>query len=200
MNFFKACRPLLIFSIFANVLMLVAPLHMLQVYDRVLTSGSGETLLYITLIGAICLVLYGVTEAIRTILSQRISAQYAVNHAEPLFLGMTHGSVPVQKSKDIIQSFHLVQGFIASRSLIGLFDLPFAPVFLLLLYMLHFQLGVLTTIGLGILVVIAWINKTTTAADQEKANQTTPSTQASKRNRFVWFFRTTLDCSISQFY
>ncbi len=171
MQIFSACRPLFVFSVIANVLMLVAPLHMLQVYDRVLASGSGETLLYITLIAAICLCLFGLTEAIRTILSQRISAQYAVKQAEPLFQGMTNGAVAVENSGDIIRDFNTVQGFVASRLMIGLFDLPFAPFFLILLYLLHFQLGVLTTFGLGILVAIAWLNKTSTADDQAKAKQ-----------------------------
>ena len=170
MQIFDACRPLFIFSVIANVLMLVAPIHMLQVYDRVLSSGSGETLLYITMIAAVCLCLYGVTEAIRTVLSQRISTQYALKQAEPLFQGMTNGAVPVDRSGEIIRDFNTVQGFVASRSMIGLFDLPFAPVFLLLLYFLHFQLGVLTTVGLGILVAIAWLNKTSTAEDQKKAS------------------------------
>ncbi|MEM7069819.1 MAG: type I secretion system permease/ATPase [Pseudomonadota bacterium] len=168
----RGYKPLLIFSIFANLLMLAAPLHMLQVYDRVLASGSRETLLYITIIAAICLGLYGITEAIRTILAQRLSAQYAMKQADPLFNGMTDGTVPIEKSNEIIRNFNTVQSFIGSRSMIGLFDLPFSPVFLLLLYLLHFQLGIITTIGLAILVGIAWINKTTTAEDQDKASHT----------------------------
>ena len=77
MLLFRACRPLFVFSIVANILMLVAPLHMMQVYDRVLSSRSGETLLYITLIAAGCLVLYGYSETLRTKIAQRISADYS---------------------------------------------------------------------------------------------------------------------------
>ncbi len=165
----NACRPLLIFSVIANVLMLVAPLHMMQVYDRVLSSGSGSTLLYITLIGAACLMLYGLSETMRTRIAQRISASYTVKHADRLFAGMTDGSLPVERSNEITRNFNTVRTFIASRSLIGLFDLPFAPFFLLLLYLLHFQIGLVTTIGAGILIAVAWINKTSTAEDSEQA-------------------------------
>ena len=42
--------PLLIFSFVTNLLMLVAPLYMLQIYDRVLTSGSADTLIWLTII------------------------------------------------------------------------------------------------------------------------------------------------------
>ena len=170
MRLFQACRPLFIFSIITNLLMLVAPLHMMQVYDRVLSSGSGETLLYISLIAAGCLVLFGYSEAIRSKIAQRISAEYVVQQADPLFQGMTNGSVPVEKSNEIMRNFNTVRMFISSRAMIGLFDLPFAPFFLILLYLLHFQLGLVTTLGAGILVLIAWVNKTSTAADLKKAS------------------------------
>lgn len=171
MQLIQACRPLLIFSIVANLLMLVAPLHMMQVYDRVLSSGSGTTLLYITMIAVAGLVLYGVTEAIRSKLAQRISADFAVSQADPLFSGMTNGTVQVERSDHIMRQFNTVRSFIASRAMIGLFDLPFTPIFLILLYLLHFQLGILTTIGAGILITIAWINKSSTKNEQEIANQ-----------------------------
>ena len=41
----NAIRMVFLFSVFVNLLMLTGPLFMLQVYDRVLGSGSEETLL-----------------------------------------------------------------------------------------------------------------------------------------------------------
>ena len=119
MSFTHVFKPLIVFSVITNVLMLAAPLHMMQVYDRVLSSGSKETLLYITLIAGFFLALYGVCEAIRSKLAQRISAQYAVMKAEPLFQGITSGSVPVEKSNEIIRNFNTTRMFISSRTMIG---------------------------------------------------------------------------------
>ena len=167
MSFTHVFKPLIVFSVITNVLMLAAPLHMMQVYDRVLSSGSKETLLYITLIAGFFLALYGVCEAIRSKLAQRISAQYAVMKAEPLFQGITSGSVPVEKSNEIIRNFNTTRMFISSRTMIGFFDLPFSPLFLVLLYLLHFQIGLITTVGAALLVTVAWFNKTLTAEDQK---------------------------------
>lgn len=168
---FKAFRPLFVFSVASNVLLLVTPLHLMQIYDRVLSSGSGETLLYITLIAVLCLCLYGLTEALRSLMAQRISAQYAIKNAEPVFDGMTNGVLPIERSQQAIRDFDNVRSFISSRVLVSLFDLPFAPLFLLLLFALHVQIGLLTTIGAALLIAIAAINKSATAKDHETASK-----------------------------
>lgn len=168
---FKVFRPLFVFSVASNVLLLVTPLHLMQIYDRVLSSGSGETLFYITLIAIVCLCLYGVTEALRSLMAQRISAQYAIENAEPMFSGMTNGVLPIEKSQQAIRDFDNVRSFISSRVLVSLFDLPFAPIFLLLLFALHVQIGILTTIGAALLITIAVINKSATAKDHETASK-----------------------------
>src|SRR5271156_575902 len=56
----------IVFSLFINVLALVSPLYMLQVYDRVLTSRNELTLLFITLIAVFLFVVYSVLESLRT--------------------------------------------------------------------------------------------------------------------------------------
>ena len=52
----SACRRAImgvgIISLFINVLMLTAPLYMMQVFDRVLASRSTETLFFISLIAS----------------------------------------------------------------------------------------------------------------------------------------------------
>ena len=57
---------------FANLLMLTGPLFMLQVYDRVLTSGSMPTLLALALLAAVLFGLYGFLEFIRSRLLVRV--------------------------------------------------------------------------------------------------------------------------------
>ena len=54
------------FSFFINLLMFVAPLHMLQIYDRVLVSRSEVTLIVLTGLAIGLLVIYGVLEGVRT--------------------------------------------------------------------------------------------------------------------------------------
>ena len=64
-----------VFSLFINLLMLTAPLYMLQVYDRVVTSRSTETLLYLTLIMVFLFGLMGLLEWVRSRLLVRVGNQ-----------------------------------------------------------------------------------------------------------------------------
>ena len=64
----KACRSAFatcaLFSLLINLLMLVSPIYMLQVYDRVLTTGRIETLVMLTLIATIALAVMCALDAV----------------------------------------------------------------------------------------------------------------------------------------
>ncbi|MET0105998.1 MAG: hypothetical protein ABW072_12780 [Sedimenticola sp.] len=64
-----------LFSLFINLIMLVPPLYMLQVYDRVLTSRSEETLLLLTLILGWMFLTLGLLEFVRSRIMVRLAAQ-----------------------------------------------------------------------------------------------------------------------------
>ena len=57
--------PILVFSLVCNLLLLVSPLYMLQVYDRILTSGSKDTLIWITIIAVFLMFIYAAAETAR---------------------------------------------------------------------------------------------------------------------------------------
>ena len=161
-----------IFSVATNLLMIVPPLHMLQIYDRVLTSNSMETLIYLTLIALAAMVLYGAAEAVRGKLAQRAAAQYTVSLSDPLFKRLSSSTVDgARGSSQVLRDFNSVRGFIASRALTGLFDLPFVPFFILLMFLLHWMLGVVTLLGALALVGVAFLNKTATAQNSEESKR-----------------------------
>ena len=54
-----------VFSLFINLLMLTAPLYMLQMFDRVLSSRSTDTLVLLTVIADVALLVYAILEAVR---------------------------------------------------------------------------------------------------------------------------------------
>ncbi|TIW66542.1 MAG: type I secretion system permease/ATPase, partial [Mesorhizobium sp.] len=65
--FRRAIADVGIFSLLINILLLVIPLYLLQVYDRVLPSSSVETLLYLSAIAVIALAFLGFLDAVRAI-------------------------------------------------------------------------------------------------------------------------------------
>ncbi len=166
-----ALKWIVVFSLATNILMVVPPLHMLQVYDRALTSQSIETLIYITLIAVAAMVLYGVAETVRGKLAQRASAHYTVSVAQPLFARLSGGGYDAQASGTALRDYNTVRGFIGSRAMLGLFDLPFVPAFLLLMFLLHWSLGMITFVGLAVLVGIALANKWSTASSSAQSKQ-----------------------------
>ncbi|MEO1399560.1 MAG: ABC transporter transmembrane domain-containing protein, partial [Pseudomonadota bacterium] len=146
---------------------------MIAIYDRVLTSRSQETLFYITLMAVAALVLLGITEAVRMMLAQRSSAKYVTETAGALFGGLVHAdsSANVERSQ-LLRDFYSLRSFLAGRAMIGLFDIPFTPLFLGLLFVLHVQLGVITLVGIFILAGLAYANRYFSHAVSEEATRT----------------------------
>jgi ATP-binding cassette subfamily C protein len=148
---------LTLFSVAANVLMLVVPLHMIQVYDRVLPSHGHETLLYLTLLVLVALGVFGLIEALRSILAQKLSAKYELVAAPAILTGSFLSSAKAD-SAGAMRQVAQVRQMLGSRNFVNVFDLPFAPVFLLLTFVLHPVLGVMTLLGGAVLGAIAWLN------------------------------------------
>lgn len=167
----KNFRWLFLFSIVANVLLLAMPIHMIAIYDRVLVSGSKPTLFYITLIALIALVMLGVIEAVRMMIAQRMSAKFVTKTAGKLFNTLIHAPDVGGRKSQLMRDFYSLRTFLSGRAMIGLFDLPFTPVFLFLLFALHVQLGVITLFGIILLAAIAFANRHLSLEDSENATR-----------------------------
>ncbi|MEL6965873.1 MAG: type I secretion system permease/ATPase [Pseudomonadota bacterium] len=169
----KNFRWLFAFSVAANVLLLAMPIHMIAIYDRVLTSRSQETLLYITLMAVLALLLLGITEAVRMMIAQRSSAKYVTETAGALFGGLVHADNSANNERSqLLRDFYSLRSFLAGRAMIGLFDVPFTPLFLGLLFMLHVQLGMITLVGIILLGGLAYANRYFSHAVSEEATRT----------------------------
>ena len=142
------------FSVAVNVLTLALPLHMMAIYDRVLPSGSTETLVYITLIVAVALVVLGAAEGLRLMLCQRLGARLIATHGDALLRRALDGAGERTGPRELTA----LQHFVASRAFASLFDLPFVPLFVGLMFLLHPWLGAATVGGILLLCLIAWLH------------------------------------------
>lgn len=181
----QAVRALFVFTLATNVLLLSVPMHMLQVYDRVLTSGSVETLIYLTLIVILALGAYAVAEAIRGRLAQRLSNQFMVEHSEEVLNHLVYSKDNSANANKVLRDLNTLRQYISSRQFIGLFDLPFFPVFLVLMFILHITLGFVALAGICAMVFIAVLNNRSTeaarAASQAANNEAIAFSQATLR-------------------
>ena len=137
-----------LFSACLNVLMLAVPLYMMQVYDRVLTTGSVDTLLALTAMVAAALVVFGLLEALRGRVLARAGAWLDRELGSPVLAGAVAaalragGGVSAQGLRDLAA----VRGYLGGPGVMPLFDAPWAPVFLGIVFLVHPVLG---WIGLG---------------------------------------------------
>ena len=146
------------FSFAENLLMLAAPLYMMQVYDRVLASRSGETLVYLTLITAFALLALGVIDLARgrllngvaTWLEQRLAPGLFERAVQSRLRGSNYGP-------EAMSDLSAVRSFVTSPGMVALFDLPWSAIFIAVAFMLHPWFGYLAVgacillLGLGVL-------------------------------------------------
>lgn len=162
-----------LFSFFISLLMLVAPLYMLQIYDRVLTAGSRATLYFLTL-AAVGLILTGaLLELFRSRILVRFSGHLDSQLREPVFKGLLNLGLRHQGSglSQPLRDLDTLRGFLSSTSLVYLFDAPWVVVFLSVIFLMHWVLGLFATVGALILFGIAWATELTTRKSLAEANR-----------------------------
>lgn len=141
--------------------MLTGPLYMLQIYDRVLSSRSEETLLALTVLVIGLYALMSVLEVVRSGMMARIAALFEAGMSGLVF--RANALLPVEafgmrERPDPVRDLDQCRSFIASPGPLALFDLPWLPVYLAIVYFMHPLLGMLGTVGAVILVIVMLIN------------------------------------------
>jgi ATP-binding cassette subfamily C protein RsaD len=177
----SALIPAGIFSLFINMLALVSPLYMLQVYDRVLSSRNLMTLLFLTIIAVFLYLVYGSLEGLRSRVLVRGGARFENVLRTPLFettfaamLGRKSGTVEAQPFRDA----DMVREFVTGSAMLAFFDLPWVPLFIAASFLLHPIFGWLA-VGSGILTLIfTIINEYSTKKLLHRATQASISAHA----------------------
>lgn len=148
-----------IFSAIINVLMLTGPIYMLQVYDRVLGSGSVATLQGLFIIAVVLYVFLGIYEFLRARLLSRASYKLDEMLGDKAFdYWLRTGVVRDRDGYNPVRDLDLARNFLGSPAILGLFDLPWMPLFLAVVFFIHPWLGYLTIAGAAVVAVVALIN------------------------------------------
>ncbi len=136
-----------IFSGAVNVLMFTGPLYMLQVYDRVLASRSVPTLVALTVILVGAFAFQGVFDIVRSRIIVRVSALFdkrisAIVHAAVIRIANQNRNVVAahQPVRDLDQ----IRQFLTSTGPIAIVDLPWTPIFLIVCFLIHPAIGLLS--------------------------------------------------------
>jgi PrtD family type I secretion system ABC transporter len=168
----RACRPHLmaaaVFSALINILLLAPTIYMMQVYDRVVPTEGRLTLLYLTLVVAFALATQTALETVRsrllTLAGLRLDRLLAGGILQKLMSAMAPGA-----SAQGMREFDIVRQALSGPVAVAAFDIPWTPLYVLVAFMIHPALGLMTIAGGVVLVVLAVANERATRTRAREA-------------------------------
>src|SRR5262249_48378158 len=154
----RACRKYfvtaLIFSLAINLLYLAGPLYMLQVYDRVINSASHITLLMLTIVLLVALSALAGLDLVRarvlTRASSRLDRLLAARVLTATMDGAMRGAPPTSQT---LRDFDTYRQFVTGAGIHAIFDLPWAPIYIIVIFILHPYLGLFALASAIMLIV-----------------------------------------------
>jgi len=177
-NALRECLPLfwtaVLFAGGVNVLFLASPIYLLQIYNRVVPSGSVPTLIALSVAALIAFITMVILDAVRARVLIRAAARLDRLLSERLFnavveLGRRTG--PSVKNAQPLRDLDTFRQAMAGPAAHLFFDAPWSPLFLIVLYLLHPILGVIGTVGALILLALAWLNDAFTREDASQSGE-----------------------------
>jgi ATP-binding cassette subfamily C exporter for protease/lipase len=172
------------FSGVINVMMLTPAIYMLQVYDRALVSRNVTTLGMLTVLVVGLFLLMSALEMTRTRVLIRVGNCLDMALNRRIFSAAFErnlsraGGNPAQALQDLAQ----VRQFLTGNGLFAFFDAPWTPIYLVVCYLIHPWLGLVTTIGSLTLVGLAYLTEKATQKPLAEANQASLSSASYANN------------------
>ena len=162
------------FGFVVSFLTLATSLYSLQVFDRVLSGGSYETLIMLTIIMIVFSAVLNFVQGIRSTISYKIG-EYLDKKLASLTIDLSFTSLKKDAAKNAIsqniKDLHAIKNFIASPNLTHAIDAPWSLIFILVIFIIHPLLGVIVSIGAIILLLLAWANDFFTKKLSAKSNE-----------------------------
>ena len=158
---------------FINFLMLIPAIYMLQVYDRVVPSGSESTLVMLTLIMLFLFLTLGGLEWVRSQILVRVSTRletllnerlFNVAYKQSLYTGGQQGS---SQPLDDLTS---LRQFLTGNGLFAFFDAPWIPIYIAVMFLFHPWYGWVAIFTAILLSILAFINEKATSKLLSEAN------------------------------
>jgi ATP-binding cassette, subfamily C, bacterial len=172
----KACRhhfaTAAVFSLAINLLYLASPIYMLQVYDRVISSGSEVTLLMLTLMMLFAFAALAGLDCVRagllTRASTRIDRLLSARVVGAMMEASVRGGAQQHQGLRDFDSYRL---FITGSGITAIFDLPWTPTYILIIYFLHPALGAFALVCAIVHVVMAVLSEFSVRSISDEAHE-----------------------------
>jgi PrtD family type I secretion system ABC transporter len=161
-----------VFSCIVNILMLTGPLYMLQVYDRVLTSSSIPTLVALSTIVFVLYAYYGFLEFVRSRILVRIGRRIEENMRVRTF--DTVADLALRKQGNVgsqpLSDLATIRQYLAGPGPLAFLDMPWVPIYMLVVFLLHWVLGVASLFAAVAILAIAIMSEVLTRKPVQEAS------------------------------
>ncbi len=154
-----------------NLLILAIPIYLFQISDRVLTSRSVDTLVMLTVVIVGAVIFQALFDTIRRFVLMRTAVEVAVRLGAPILSAAAHASLHgTGREYQTLGDLQHLRGFIVSGTLLSFLDVPFVPLFIVAIFLVHPHLGAITVVTALLLLVIALVNQRVTSRPFAEAN------------------------------
>lgn len=165
-----ALAAVFLFSALFNVLMLTAPLYVVQLYSRILTSRSLDTLLMLTLLAGGALVFATFFDLIRRSILQKVAYRIHLDLGERAIPAALSSPMPAAERARPLQDVEILRRFIAGPNITVMMDVPFSALFLVLLFFIHPVIGSLAIVIAVVMLLLAIWNAVASAGLQRQVS------------------------------
>ena len=151
-----------VFSLFINILMLTPVFYMINVFDKAVGTGSVPTLVALAAVALLMFFALGLLEWLRSVVLIHIGSRLDVILAPRIYalcFRAESGNLNIQGGVQPLADLNALRQFLASPSAAVVFDLPWIPLFLLLMYLFHPALAILAVFCIAIMAVLAFANQ-----------------------------------------
>ena len=162
-----------IFSLFINLLYLTFPIYMLAIYDRVLSSYSIPTLITITCAAMLAHIVLGILDFLRSRLLVMAGVEIDKTLSPIVLDEMLKDATRLQKSgyNQGLRDVNTLRNYFAGNAIFAIFDVPWVPIYLLIIYLIHPLMGLIAAAGAVLIVILGLLqdkftNKRLLAANQ----------------------------------
>lgn len=174
----RQCKGLIwtaaLFSGGVNLLFLASPIYLTEVYNRVIPSGSIPTLVSLSIGLVLALSTMAVFDAVRARILIRAAARLDRILAHRTFqaiIDLAAHRGPVARNANILRDLDQFRSALAGQGAQFFFDVPWMPLFLIVLFLISPILGLVALIGAGTLLALAVYNNSATRESAEAAQE-----------------------------
>ncbi|RIK96760.1 MAG: type I secretion system permease/ATPase [Proteobacteria bacterium] len=160
-----------LFSIAVNLLVLAIPIYLFNMSDRVLTSRSTDTLVMLTLIVVLAIAAHVLMDVTRRVILMRVAVDTEARLGGPVLAAAAKAAQGGSSREfQTLADLQHLRAFITGPVLLTMFDAPISPVYFMVVFLIHPQLGLIVLTSGVLLVIVALINQKVTAVPFTRAN------------------------------